>query len=247
MATDLENAESSSATSSLKLEQKRPSQGWRESPRNSSDRKNTYGSFSDSLNTDRYQLRAGDSYTQYFLGDYDEVENGWKLHIALDETSPGNVIKAWKVVAPILDRYQIKTFKHKSPGNLGTHQDGRTIAIYLQPNQELADKNCCHRNNRLHDMLTEIDDALTQNDIIPATQQPIADAVVTGSDYLFYRNDTKDAEGISYVDAESSKQLHESDPEQYPSAHNPYKLEDNFRLEELTLGTQFSMSPCAII
>ena len=122
---------------------------------------------------------------------------GWKFHIAVDDTNPENLSKAWNIVKDILIEYRIAQAKVIKPGvsfAKDTTQYGKQITIYYYFNpapQRDWDK-----------ILNEIDNQLFKADIRPVHPDmkkrfSPTDRPITNSRYISYRNDlSKDSESV---------------------------------------------------
>ena len=114
---------------------------------------------------------------------------GWKLHIAVDDTDPENLAKAWNIVKNIFIEYRIAQAKIIKSGISFAEditQYGKQITIYYFYNpapQRDWDK-----------IINEIDDQLDKAGIEPvhpdmAKRFSPTDRPITNSRYISYRND----------------------------------------------------------
>ncbi|MEA2076880.1 MAG: hypothetical protein U9O95_02565 [Candidatus Marinimicrobia bacterium] len=112
---------------------------------------------------------------------------GWKLHIAIDDKNPENIVKAWDIIKDILIDQRIAEAKVIKPGvsfASDVTQCGKQITIYQFFNPE-RDWNAIIHEIELRLMRAEIH----------AGQFSPTDKPVTGSMYITYRNDLSEDSG----------------------------------------------------
>ncbi len=131
---------------------------------------------------------------------------GWKLHIAVDDTNPENLSRAWDIVKDILIEYRMAVSKVIKPDislAKDTTQKGKQITIYYYFNP--APQRDWDR------ILNEIDNQLFQADIKPVHPDmkkrfSPTDRPIINSRYISYRNDlTEDSKSV--LDSKVVKEL----------------------------------------
>lgn len=113
------------------------------------------------------------------------AQNGWKLHVAIDDSDPKNIAKGWDLVVDILAKHEIAEFKIIRPYHkLSIEEEaecGNQISIYCFAEKE--EKNWPK-------IVEEISETLEKNQIVPSPKSPI-NKFIKGTPYVTFRNDTK--------------------------------------------------------
>jgi len=133
---------------------------------------------------------------------------GWKLHLAIDDTIPGNVAKAWNAIKDILIEERIvecKVIKKELSFARDMDQCGKQITIYqfFNPNRDWGK------------IINQIECALLRNDVRPGRFSP-GDQPIQGSRFISYRNDL------------SSNRTCSIRPREARGNYNPYGHPDPF-------------------
>lgn len=165
------------------------------------------------------------TYLNLFPNGYDAENDptGWKFHISI---APEHIIPAFNLIAPNLMTKQI-CFKvseekhHTSLGNMDEDNCGKAIVIF-------ADK-----TQKIEPLLRQIEQTFHDAGIKPGPSVT-NDRKISGSSYIFYRNDQSEAG--KYIPAAALDRLHPS------QRYNPTGKDDPYRKLDI-YPTQNTQSP----
>lgn len=152
---------------------------------------------------------------------------GWKLHISIDH-SIENLSKAWKIMQWLAIKYQLTQIKMVSLKKLDNVKAGEEICIYLFKNEALLTN-----ATELKTFLITIESLLRHFEILPSGK-PKADQQISGSNYIYYRND-KHPTTLAYISQEQA--LGYAEANNVP-AYNLLKENDPFETLKLKLTVQ---------
>ncbi|MGA2655655.1 MAG: hypothetical protein ABSF18_06720 [Gammaproteobacteria bacterium] len=141
-----------------------------------------------------------------------EQEYGWKMHIGIDDATPGNLKLGWETILPILQAKGIKLGKivninstrYTPYANNNPKQCGKQMTIYC-----FKQGNVVEMEQFWRECFTEITHALRANNVRCAPLSP-SDMPVPGSEYISYRNDSDGMGG--YYDGQYNAQIHGANP-----------------------------------
>lgn len=139
-------------------------------------------------------------------------KGGWKLHIAVDDRAPGNLVLAWNLIKDILIDYRLaqsKIIKPEVSFMSDPLQCGKQITIYQYYNPD-------RDWNRV---INDIERTLRHNNVAPGAFSP-TDAPISHSLYIAYRNDLNRL-GKDTIDAREAMR--------YPpeTRYNPFNHQPN--------------------
>jgi hypothetical protein len=177
----------------------------------------------------------------------EDIYGGWKVHISLDPSNINNIGLAWTdIIVPELLICGVGEFKIVVDGYLhklveGAEGQGKLITVYLRHNPELALNQPNHR--KLIETFNRIEAGLIFAGIQPGPR-PVIDHMIQGSRYMSFRCDallpehgtTEWQEGVVYAledDKAPAIAAENSTP-----AYNPFNIQDEYGLYELTLEPQ---------
>jgi len=141
------------------------------------------------------------------------IDTGWKIHIAIDDSSNENVSRAWNTVLPLLISHDVETVKMTMPEVKFTNHPnnyGKQITLYHIPGVNWRE------------LLSKIEKALDDAKIV-ADRGPLSDKRLSGSKYLFYRNDVVDYENSKFSKAQRDylKKMQEDSGGSMPKGYIP--------------------------
>lgn len=114
-----------------------------------------------------------------------QANEGWKIHISIDDNDEDNLIKGWRIISQILMENYVYLFKVVDDQHLPmegylneeeTSEGGKQITIFAFKQPEM----------NWRPILQRITEELTENHIQPS-YLPISDNPIVGSHYLSYR------------------------------------------------------------
>lgn len=136
----------------------------------------------------------------------DDIKAGWKAHIGIDDSVPGNMEKAWNITLPILRHHEIGQGKvvpdNKGLASKDTKLCGKQLTIY-----------CYKQTGSVVNwaaFFTEVTQALREKGVRPAPL-PENDLKLQGSEYISYRNDS-DAGGEYDENSTYDSAIHGENP-----------------------------------
>lgn len=128
--------------------------------------------------------------------------NGWKMHIGIDDATPGNLERGWNCIQQLLIEKQIKngkivcTSRPEYTPLASTRTDGalygKQITIYCYA--QAKDLHTPEMREFWQTFATDITNALRENNIRCAPL-PTSDRAIPGSEYISYRDDTEGHDG----------------------------------------------------
>lgn len=127
---------------------------------------------------------------------------GWKMHINIEDATPGNLERGWNSILPILQDKGIKSGKILNINQRGympfasnradDYLYGKQITIYCY--SQADDLNTQAMQSFWQEFATEITNTLRDNQV-RCSPLPASDTTIAGSEFISYRDDSEGRDG----------------------------------------------------